>query len=100
MRPGGSREPSPELKDQLRGLEQMPDDAIDTGEIPVVEDWSGARRGALYRPRKTQISIRIDADVLQWFKDAAGEDEAYQTLMNRALRAHVLRAARKADAPS
>lgn len=40
---------------------------------------------------KTRITIRIDTDVLDWFRekvDAAGGGN-YQTLMNQALRRHV-----------
>jgi uncharacterized protein (DUF4415 family) len=56
-------------------------------------DFSRARRGAVVPtpPGKTRITIRIDDDVLQWFKDkvhAAGGGN-YQTLLNAALREHV-----------
>lgn len=56
-------------------------------------DFSKARRGAVIRtPRgKTRITIRIDDDVLEWFRKlvhAAGGG-SYQTMMNRALREHM-----------
>ena len=56
-------------------------------------DFSKARRGPVIRtPRgKTRITIRIDDDVLQWFRKqvhAAGGGN-YQTMMNRALREHM-----------
>jgi len=56
-------------------------------------DFTKARRGAVVPtpPGKTRITIRIDDDVLQWFKDqvhAAGGGN-YQTLLNGALRKHV-----------
>jgi uncharacterized protein (DUF4415 family) len=56
-------------------------------------DFSKARRGAVIRtPRgKTRITIRIDDDVLEWFRKqvhAAGGGN-YQTMMNRALREHM-----------
>jgi uncharacterized protein (DUF4415 family) len=40
---------------------------------------------------KTRITIRIDDDVLAWFRARAREagGASYQTLVNRALRAHV-----------
>jgi BrnA antitoxin of type II toxin-antitoxin system len=53
-------------------------------------DFSKAKRGAVIRtPQgKTRITIRIDDDVLEWFRkqvhDAGGGN--YQTMMNRALR--------------
>ena len=56
-------------------------------------DFSKARRGPVIRtPRgKTRITIRIDDDVLGWFRKqvhAAGGGN-YQTMMNRALREHM-----------
>jgi uncharacterized protein (DUF4415 family) len=58
-------------------------------------DFSKARRGPVIRiPRgKTRITIRIDGDVLEWFRKqvhAAGGG-SYQTMMNRALREHMER---------
>jgi uncharacterized protein (DUF4415 family) len=59
-------------------------------------DFSKARRGPVLPvpSGKTRITIRIDDDVLQWFKDqvhAAGGGN-YQTLLNAALREHIERA--------
>jgi hypothetical protein len=53
-------------------------------------DFSKAKRGAVLRtpPGKTRITIRIDDDVLEWFRKqvhAAGGGN-YQTMMNKALR--------------
>jgi uncharacterized protein (DUF4415 family) len=58
-------------------------------------DFSKAKRGPILPipPGKTRITIRIDDDVLQWFKDqvhAAGGGN-YQSLLNAALREHVKR---------
>jgi hypothetical protein len=60
---------------------------IDLTDMPEVTDWSGAVQGKFYRPVKEPFSIRLDADVVAWFK-AAGD--GYQTRINAALRAHVL----------
>jgi uncharacterized protein (DUF4415 family) len=56
-------------------------------------DFNNARRGLVVPipPGKTRITIRIDDDVLQWFKDqvhGAGGGN-YQTLLNAVLREHV-----------
>ena len=56
-------------------------------------DFSKARRGPVFPipPGKTRITIRIDDDVLDWFR--ARVDEAgggnYQTMINDALREHM-----------
>jgi uncharacterized protein (DUF4415 family) len=56
-------------------------------------DFRGARRGAVVPtpPGKTRITIRLDDDVLDWFRaqvDATGGGN-YQTMINDALRAHM-----------
>lgn len=78
---------------QLAALRALPDDEIDTADIPEApaENWRYARRGALYRPLKQSVTIRLDADVLQWFRDHA-EGRGYQTEINAVLRRHVARA--------
>jgi len=56
-------------------------------------DFSKAKRGPVVAtpPGKTRITIRIDDDVLGWFRaqvHSVGGGN-YQTLMNSALRAHI-----------
>ena len=79
----------------LQALEELPDDQIDTTDIPEILDWSGARRGVFYRPVKQQITLRLDADVISWFKAHAQGGRGYQTDINRALREHVVRCERE-----
>ena len=45
---------------------------------PTIEEILG-----LYKPRKKAITLRLDADVLDWFKKPG---RGYQTRINRALR--------------
>jgi hypothetical protein len=56
-------------------------------------DFSKAKRGAVLPtpPGKTRITIRIDDDVLDWFRKQVHEAGGgnYQTMMNRALREHM-----------
>ncbi len=53
-------------------------------------DFSNAKQGAVVQslPGKTRITIRLDTDVINWFRskvnDAGGGN--YQTLINEALR--------------
>jgi uncharacterized protein (DUF4415 family) len=95
MRKGGSRRLSAKQHAELVALAKLPDDRIDTTDIPEVRDWAGAKRGLFYRPVKQQLTLRIDADVVGWFKSHARKGEGYQTNMNRALREHVLRHQRR-----
>ena len=54
-------------------------------------DFTGARRGAVISHRgKTRITIYVDDDVLEAFRDRAeSEGRGYQTLINEALRDHL-----------
>ena len=85
-----------EVQAQIRTLEALPDDQIDTTDAPEILDWSDSRRGVFYRPVKQQITLRLDADIIAWFKDQARDGRGYQTDINRALRDHVRRTARSA----
>jgi uncharacterized protein (DUF4415 family) len=49
-------------------------------------DWS-AEVAELYRPLKKPVTLRLDADVLAWFKK---QGRGYQTRINRALRKLVM----------
>jgi uncharacterized protein (DUF4415 family) len=76
--------------EQLARLAALPDDQIDTLDIPEApaENWVHARRSDLYRPLKRPVTIRLDADVLTWFKEHAASG-GYQTEINRVLRKYV-----------
>lgn len=79
---------------ELEALAALPDDRIDTADIPEVRDWSGAKRGLFYRPVKQQLTLRIDADVIAWFKSRTPTGQGYQTQMNVALRDYIRRHSR------
>lgn len=73
----------------LAALEALPDDRIDTSDIPEIQNWGDLRRGQFYRPVKKQITLRLDADVLAWFKNKVQGGRGYQTEINCALRRHL-----------
>ncbi len=60
-------------------------------------DFAKAKRGAVLKtpPGKTRITIRIDDDLLEWFRKRVHESGGgnYQTMMNQALRDYVDREA-------
>ena len=51
-------------------------DALATAQNPILTDlipegtgdWSKGKRGMFYRPVKQQITLRLDADLIDWFK--------------------------------
>jgi len=58
---------------------------IDYSDIPELDDsWFAAALQAANRPAKRAISLRVDEDVLAFFKAGGGR---YQTRMNAVLRA-------------
>ncbi len=76
-----------DISAELAALDAMSDEDIDYSDIPPVRDFSGWRRGVFYRPEKQAVTIRLDADVVAWFK---GSEPKYQTAVNRVLRDYML----------
>jgi uncharacterized protein (DUF4415 family) len=78
-RPLGKRE-----RAELEALAAMPDSAIDYSDAPALKAFPPeVHIGRFYRPLKQQISLRVDADVLAWFRSRGGK---YQTYINQVLR--------------
>jgi uncharacterized protein (DUF4415 family) len=72
-----------EQRKDIAVIAAMKDEDIDFSDIPLVLDWSKAEVGKFYRPPKKAITIRLDADVLDWLK---GYGRGYQTRVNLLLR--------------
>ena len=86
-----------DIQAQMRAREALPDDQVDTTDAPEILDWFDARRGVFYRPVKQQITLRLDADIIAWFKARVRDGRGYQTDINGALREHVRRTTRSAS---
>ncbi len=74
------------LRAELAALEAMPDDQIDTSDIQEMteEDFKKPHLvGLFYRPGKTSVTIRLDDDMVKWFKK---QGKGWQTKMNWVLR--------------
>jgi uncharacterized protein (DUF4415 family) len=91
-RPG--RKPTAEQRKQMQALAAMPDDQIDTSDIPELpaSSWKNAVRNPYLRFLKTPVTMRVDADVLRWLKDAGA---GYQTRANAILRESMEKAFRE-----
>ena len=69
---------------ELLQLAKQPDSKIDFSDIPEIETLPpDAVIGKFFRPKKTSVTLRLDADVLDWFKRSG---EGYQTRINTYLR--------------
>ena len=93
MKRGNPKPLTPKLRAELRALAAMPESEIDTADMPPITDWSHAVRGPFYRPIKRPLSLRIDADIIDWFQR---QGQGYQTRMNLALREYVERRRKRA----
>jgi len=84
-----------DTKVRLTALAELPDSKIDTTDIKEWsdEDFSEAVPfHSVYKPRKEQITTRIDADILIWLKS---HGKGYQTLLNDLLRKEMIEEYRK-----
>lgn len=54
-------------------------------------DFSGGKRGAVVKTTKERITIRLDPDIIQWFRDQVKGGGNYQSVINDALREHITR---------
>ena len=57
--------------------------------IPHILERLRRTRGKQKAPTKKQLHIRLDADIVDWFKNAGPDERGYQTRINQALRDHV-----------
>lgn len=85
-----------ERKAELKALAQKPDSEIDYSDIPPLDDefLEKAVSNPFFKPVKTSVSVRLDADVLAWLKS---QGKGYQTRMNSILREAMLRAEANSD---
>ncbi len=63
----------------------MSDEDIDSSDIPELDD-EFFQQAELHLPVKKPVTIRLDADVLEWFK---GQGQGYQTRINNLLRKYM-----------
>jgi uncharacterized protein (DUF4415 family) len=89
---------SKERDKELKTLAALPDDMIDTSDVPELTEkqLSRAVRGQMYRPIKRPVTMRLDADVIEWLK---GEGRGYQTKANALLRREMVRSSRDKKVP-
>ncbi|MCP4198522.1 MAG: BrnA antitoxin family protein [Proteobacteria bacterium] len=75
----------------------MTDENIDYSDIPPLTDEQLAKMKPLGEvlpqaiPNKVRITIRLDADIVKWFKDEVQQagGGSYQSLLNLALRQYI-----------
>ena len=75
---------------EIAEIAALPDDEIDTVDIPEAPtgNWANARRGGAERLPKLPVTIRLDTDIVAWFREHAPAGR-YQSEINRVLRGYV-----------
>src|SRR5258708_5886329 len=75
-------------KNKITVLKEMEKDELYLSDIPEIDlnELGKPTIGKFYRPIKKPVSIRLDADVLAWFKLHA----QYQTLINNVCRHYMV----------
>lgn len=78
-------------------MANLPDSEIDYSDAPALApNPSEIQIGRFYRPVKQLVSIRLDADVLDWFRS---QGKRYQTHINEVLRREMRSQPRKRSSP-
>ena len=67
-------------------VDAMTDEEIDTSDIPPLDEAFFADAKLRIPQAKPSITIRLDPDILEWFK---GQGKGYQTRINAVLRKYV-----------
>ncbi len=72
-------------KTDWKRLAEMEDKDIDTSDIPELDD-AFFQKAEVHVPPKQPVTLRLDADVLMWFKS---QGQGYQTRINKLLRRYM-----------
>ena len=76
---------------ELQALADLPDELIDFSDIPPVQFSDQAEIGKFYRPVMVDVTLRLDAYVIEWFKLNAADGADYDAAINHALLGHIMR---------
>lgn len=72
-------------KSDLKRLDAMSDEDIDHSDLPELDADFFRKARVVATPRKKQLTIRLDVDVLSWLKN---QGRGYQSRINAILRAY------------
>jgi len=72
-------------KTNFKKLEAMKDSEINFDDIPELDE-AFFKNAQIKLPEKKSITIRMDSDVLDWFKQ---QGKGYQTKINKLLRSYM-----------
>ena len=70
-------------KDRLKELDEINNENIDYSDIPELDKKFWENAVIEYPEKKKPVTLRLDADVLEWFRSMG---KGYQTRINSVLR--------------
>lgn len=77
---------------EIAALKKKPDSEINFRDIPRQDldsdQWKNGVVGKYFRPIKEPIALRLDADIIAWFK---AQGKGYQTRINEILRSEMVK---------
>ncbi len=71
------------IESELKRIDAMADEGIDYSDIPPLDDDFFANAEVVVSPGKEPVTIRLDADILDWMKS---QGRGYQSRINAILR--------------
>lgn len=91
MRKASTKTKSVKISERTRALYKARDRSLDNADpdarVLPPEMWEKGTVGKYYRPLKSPVSIRLDADVLAWLKS---KGEGHLTRINEILREQMM----------
>lgn len=72
-------------KQKLKPIEKRADSSINYSDIPELDDYFWEHAKIEYPENKKTITLRMDSDVLEWFRSSG---KGYQTRINAILRSY------------
>ncbi len=73
------------IKSDLKRIDAQGDQDIDYSDIPELDEDFFKKARVVVPPGKNQLTLRLDADVLEWMK---AQGKGYQSRINAILRAY------------
>ena len=91
----------PDIQAQIGTLEMLPEDEIDTTDVPEIPDWSDARRGVFYdssqeMPRIVERGAVMDRENKERIIPTKDENDAFLKGVDRAMRRAAIEARQRA----
>ncbi|MFC3322467.1 BrnA antitoxin family protein [Mesorhizobium cantuariense] len=82
---------------EIAALRARPESDVDTSDIPELTEkfWQNAVPNPYFKPIKQQLTLRLDSDLVAWFKRREPDGRGYQSAINKALREYVAKQERK-----